>query len=197
MGFIQKEAERMVTLLAGKNKDYTTTDEFSNFREAAEFSGLLPEDVIMGQLGIKVSRIKGLTFEGWRDAEAVNESLKDSFRDLAGYALIAAAWLEKLEADVPEPFEEDPRFVDPDPDVAAFRRGVDWATKAKQCMVELDAEAKKRLAELAQKSVDSATPLGCTFGPECCKDQGEDHEPPVAVRDKHGRVIYWKREGEQ
>lgn len=93
--YIQEAAKSLVETLAKKNADYAPTDEFSNFRMAAEFAGLLPWDAMLIQIGIKYTRIMGLSKEG---ATPENESLKDSLRDLAGYALIAQAWLEGEDA---------------------------------------------------------------------------------------------------
>lgn len=97
--YIQNVANELRVTLQGKNHDYTTTDEFSNFTEAAKLPGLLPFDVMLGQLGIKYSRLLGLNHSG----EPEFESFRDSLIDLAGYAVIAAAWLDKERADAETP----------------------------------------------------------------------------------------------
>lgn len=88
---IQGVAEELKLTLSRKNHDYATTDEFSNFVTAAELPGLNPFDVMLGQLGIKYSRLLGLNNEG----EPEFESFRDTLIDLAGYAIITAAWLDK------------------------------------------------------------------------------------------------------
>lgn len=101
MSYIQRVAGELKDTLSRKNHDYTTTDEFSNFTEAARLPGVMPFDVVLGQLGIKYSRLLSLN----KGSDPEFESLRDSFIDLAGYAVIAAAWLdrEKEDAEAPTP----------------------------------------------------------------------------------------------
>lgn len=74
--------------LASKNDDYRIDGEFSNFEFAAEAVGLEALDVMLAQIAIKVGRIKGLRNSDWIN----NESLEDSYKDLAGYAAILYAY---------------------------------------------------------------------------------------------------------
>lgn len=87
-------AELMDTLIK-KNADYAGGQEFLNFEGAAEFAGIEPFELILAQIGIKYTRIANL--HGGDAPE--NESLRDSFVDLAGYAVIAAAWLDTVQDD--------------------------------------------------------------------------------------------------
>lgn len=94
--FIQGVAEELKLTLAGKNEDYAPGDEFSNFEQAADFAGLDTFSLIMGQIGIKLTRIENLHKNEYMPN---NESLRDSLVDLAGYSVIAAAWLDAVQAD--------------------------------------------------------------------------------------------------
>lgn len=84
--YIEAALAELALVLASKNEDYRIdSGEFSNFEFASDVSGQAVQSVIMSQLAIKLGRIKGLSEEN-------NESRKDSFRDLAGYAIIAYAY---------------------------------------------------------------------------------------------------------
>lgn len=74
--------------LGSKRSDYSTGDEFGNFEGAADVASIKVEDVMLAQVGIKLGRIKNL-----RDSEDTPhyEPLLDSYRDLAGYAILAYA----------------------------------------------------------------------------------------------------------
>lgn len=85
--WIQASVGTLAQTLSSKNSDYAPEGEFSNFEQAADFAGVTTFDVMMSQLGIKVTRIKALLEHG----QAENESLSDSLLDLAGYAIIAHA----------------------------------------------------------------------------------------------------------
>lgn len=93
--YIQSSARLLAETLSSKNEDYRVQGEFSNFERAAEFAMTDPMTVMMAQLAIKVTRIEGLTSFG----KPNHESLKDSFLDLAGYAIIAHAYLEAMDVD--------------------------------------------------------------------------------------------------
>lgn len=88
--YVQRAAAELVEMLKSKNHDYAPTTEFSNFEKAAEFAGVQPMDAIAVQIGIKYTRLQGLA------DNKKHESLRDSFMDLAGYALIAAGYLDAL-----------------------------------------------------------------------------------------------------
>lgn len=87
--YIQASAEQLAETLLSKNQDYAPTGEFSNFEKAAEVAGIGPMQVITAQAAIKMTRIESLTNHG----DYNHESLVDSFLDLAGYAIIAHAYL--------------------------------------------------------------------------------------------------------
>lgn len=93
--YIQDSAHLLVGTLVNKNSDYAPSGEFSNFTKAAEFVGVTEFEAIMIQVGIKLTRINSLMEPG---KVATNEPLKDSLLDLAGYAIIAHAYLEKEES---------------------------------------------------------------------------------------------------
>lgn len=92
-GRISAVAAELMDTLIKKNADYAPTTEFSNFEKAAEFAGVSIRQAIAVQIGIKLTRIEGLS-NG--DHIPQYESLRDSYVDLAGYAVIAAAWLDSL-----------------------------------------------------------------------------------------------------
>jgi hypothetical protein len=97
--WIQASAKTLAETLSSKNSDYAPTGEFSNFERAAEVAGIGPMQVITAQAAIKMTRIESLTNHG----DYNHESLSDSFLDLAGYALIAHAWLAANSDVVDEP----------------------------------------------------------------------------------------------
>jgi hypothetical protein len=90
--YIQSSAAHLAETLASKNSDYAPTGEFSNFERAAEVAGIPTLQVMLAQAAIKMTRIQSLTNPVTGTFE--NESLRDSFLDLAGYAVIAHAYME-------------------------------------------------------------------------------------------------------
>jgi hypothetical protein len=74
--------------LQSKRSDYSVDNEFGNFEAAAEAASIKAEDVMLAQVGIKLGRIKNL-----RDMDDTPhyEPLLDSYKDLAGYAILAYA----------------------------------------------------------------------------------------------------------
>lgn len=90
---IEKVANELAVTLSRKNKDYAPTDEFSNFTLAGELAGLLAWDAILVQIGIKYGRLLNLVSAGISQPEY--ESIRDTLVDLAGYSVIAAAYLDK------------------------------------------------------------------------------------------------------
>lgn len=85
----------MQEILEDKRSDYArgSEDPFVNFKETAQINGLLPEQVALVQCGIKLSRLNHLLDS---DQPVRNESIADSFIDLANYAVLAAAmWQER------------------------------------------------------------------------------------------------------
>lgn len=90
--YIQGAALDLARLLKGKNQDYTTGDEFSNFVNAAMFAGVTTDEVMKAQLGIKWTRLENLL----SGETPVNESIEDNLMDLAGYAIILAAFYRAI-----------------------------------------------------------------------------------------------------
>lgn len=87
MSEIQKSVELLAETLRGKNQDYAGSNgEFYNFEQAADFADITMIDVLNAQIAIKLTRIKNL-----KVGQASYESVKDSYLDLAGYAIIAHA----------------------------------------------------------------------------------------------------------
>lgn len=87
--WIQASVETLAQTLSSKNNDYAPGGEFSNFEEAADFAHVTDLDVMMSQIGIKITRIKNLA----AGVTPQNESMADSLLDLAGYAIIAHAYI--------------------------------------------------------------------------------------------------------
>lgn len=96
--FIAASAEHLAETLTKKNSDYAPTGEFSNFEKAAEFSGSRTLGVMLGQIAIKYTRIETLSRDVYNPSPQY-ESLQDSLLDLAGYAVIAHAYLAASEID--------------------------------------------------------------------------------------------------
>lgn len=100
MSSIQMSAQILMDVLGKKNSDYTASrGEFYNFEKSAEFvgGGADPLFVMLTQLGIKVTRLDSLLL-GDHDQVITNfEGIKDTLLDLAGYAVIAHAYLSATE----------------------------------------------------------------------------------------------------
>jgi hypothetical protein len=90
VSFIATALEELGAVLRRKNSDYkVTSSEFSNFHYAADVAGISTRDAMLTQIGIKLGRLKGLTQSG-KDPEW--ESVEDTAKDLAGYAVILYAY---------------------------------------------------------------------------------------------------------
>jgi hypothetical protein len=90
--WIQASAKTLAETLSSKNSDYAPGGEFSNFERAARFvgGGMDPLAAMLTQVGIKYTRIESLR----NSIDGTNfESIADSLLDLAGYAIIAHAYL--------------------------------------------------------------------------------------------------------
>ena len=87
MSYISQAIDILEITLASKNRDYRIDGEFSNFEFAADVAEVTTIDVMLTQIGIKLGRIRGLS------RTPNNESLEDSVKDLAGYAVILYAYL--------------------------------------------------------------------------------------------------------
>jgi hypothetical protein len=94
---VQSALKDLSRTLAEKNHDYKIDGEFSNFEYAAELSGSDVLGVMMTQIGIKLGRLKGLP------EEVYNEPKIDTYKDLAGYAVILYAYV--MSQHTPEPQE--------------------------------------------------------------------------------------------
>lgn len=93
--YIQLALDELGTVLTKKNSDYkVTSSEFSNFSFASDVSGVPSQDIILAQIGIKIGRIRGLL--NGLSSETNFESLDDSIKDLAGYAVILYAYRKML-----------------------------------------------------------------------------------------------------
>lgn len=88
--YISRALESLILTLKSKNDDYKIDGEFSNFEFAADVvAGVSPEVVMLTQLGIKLGRLQGLP------KNPNNESRLDTYKDLAGYAVILYAYALK------------------------------------------------------------------------------------------------------
>jgi hypothetical protein len=88
--YISRALKSLILTLKSKNDDYKIDGEFSNFEYAADVvSGVSPEVVMLTQLGIKLGRLQGLP------EDPNNESRLDTYKDLAGYAVILYAYALK------------------------------------------------------------------------------------------------------
>lgn len=95
LSYIQMALEDLSRVLKNKNADYRPDDyEFSNFSFAAKVSGIDIQGIMLAQIGIKLGRIKGLL--NGLNGDVSFESLDDSIKDLAGYAVILYAYRRSL-----------------------------------------------------------------------------------------------------
>lgn len=95
--YIQASAEQLAETLLSKNQDYAPTGEFSNFEKAEELTGVRVMQIINAQIAIKMTRLQSLWTE--HECRSMNEPIMDSYLDLAGYAIIAHAYLESQKDD--------------------------------------------------------------------------------------------------
>jgi hypothetical protein len=87
--------DELRTIHDTKNHDYAhSADPFANFREAARI-GITPFQGVIVRMGDKWARICNLVRYG--DPAVKDESLRDTLKDLAVYALIAVALDEEEE----------------------------------------------------------------------------------------------------
>lgn len=95
MSRIQASVELLAETLQGKNQDYTGgRGEFYNFEKAAEFVGVNVNSIILAEIVKKFTRLESL-FRSYEFGQLPNnESIADTLLDLAGYAIIAHAYLE-------------------------------------------------------------------------------------------------------
>src|SRR5437879_36007 len=92
LSYIEVALEELTVTLASKNQDYRIDGELSNFEFAAEAAGIETYRAILSQLAIKLGRLKGI--EG---KDVNNETALDTYKDLAGYAIILYAYALSLQ----------------------------------------------------------------------------------------------------
>lgn len=103
----------LLRLLLKKNKDYTGAEgnQFGGFITASELAGIDgPERVMFSRIVDKFMRASNLLRSDAPPA-VVDESLRDTMLDIAGYAIIMVAFLEYVEK---EGFDNDDFKVDRD-----------------------------------------------------------------------------------
>jgi len=77
-----------------KSHDYAKdNDPFSNFKRSAEIAAVSPNIVFQVMIGIKIARLEELL----RGKEPKNESIEDSFIDLANYCVLWGAFYKGKE----------------------------------------------------------------------------------------------------
>lgn len=92
MSRIQASVELLAETLQKKNNDYAGENgEFFNFSRSAELASVSTLAAMLVQIGVKVTRIQNL----FDRPGASNEPLVDSLLDLAGYAVIAHAYVNQ------------------------------------------------------------------------------------------------------
>ena len=93
--YIEMALKDLGEVLSKKNSDYKVTgSEFSNFTYAADVAGITPREAMLTQIGIKLGRLKGL-IQSSKDPNW--ESIEDTVKDLAGYAIILYAYHMRME----------------------------------------------------------------------------------------------------
>lgn len=81
-----------VQLSMRKNADYAgESDPFKNFR-VCETLGIPVESGLIVRMSDKIARISNLL--GGAEAKVTDESVTDTLRDLANYAIITLLWIE-------------------------------------------------------------------------------------------------------
>jgi hypothetical protein len=87
--------KRMAEIHDKKSADYaTSTDRYSNFKEAAATAGVTVDDVFAVLIGIKLARLKELIKAG---KTPNNESIQDTRLDLAVYSVLWLSYHEPQE----------------------------------------------------------------------------------------------------
>ena len=88
---------KMREVLISKGNDYASEDRLSNFKSSANICKSTPEQICLGQIAIKVSRLGILL----NSKNVNNEPIKDSVMDLANYAILLDMIIEDTK---PKPF---------------------------------------------------------------------------------------------
>lgn len=103
MSRIQASVELLAETLQSKNQDYTASrGEFINFEKSADFIRVPTEKVILSEIAKKMTRLESLIELQSYGRTPNNESLKDTLLDLAGYAVIAHAYVSDKETAIRE-----------------------------------------------------------------------------------------------
>lgn len=84
-----------IEVMSKKNRDYTAIDEdnFATFRRY-EIAGITAEQGIMARMIDKLSRISNL-INGRSPGAVVDESVRDTLRDMVAYSAILAVLVEE------------------------------------------------------------------------------------------------------
>lgn len=100
MSSIQRSAQILMDVLSMKNSDYTAgRGEFYNFEKTAEFVNVPVLKLVAAEVAKKMTRLDSLLRLEELGQLPNNESMKDTLLDLAGYAIIAHAYLSATEDD--------------------------------------------------------------------------------------------------
>jgi len=91
LALIKKWQTEELQILQKKANDYANGNVFSNFEKTAVMCDVKPEKVFQMLLGIKLCRMVELS----SGKEAKNESQTDTLLDMANYAKLYRAYLEK------------------------------------------------------------------------------------------------------
>ncbi len=110
--------QQMLRMHEKKQKDYaSSSDPYSNFKEAAAFAGCSVDTVFAVLIGIKGARLKELLTSG---KQPNNESIQDTRLDMAVYAALQASY------NLPEVEKKFPQSISKvDPSICAFCGGTD------------------------------------------------------------------------
>lgn len=98
MSIIQNSAQILMDVLSGKNSDYTGgRGEFYNFEKSAEFANIPTDRAILVEIAKKMTRLDSLLKLADHGQMPNHEGIKDTLLDLAGYSVIAHAYLSATE----------------------------------------------------------------------------------------------------
>lgn len=88
---IKNYLDKMETILIAKGNDYSNGENvYSAFEQIAERSNISVENVFKVLINVKIVRIKNLET---RNNKPMNESLMDSYLDLANYIVLYQSYL--------------------------------------------------------------------------------------------------------